>query len=452
MTFDDRDAERLGPIDPFADPDIWSAPDAPAAPPEPAAPPAAPVAPPAGADRPGAVGAAPVAPRRGPRRPGGGGRPPGPPRPPRDERRRRRPEDEDEYVDLPAESRVPRWLVALLIVGLLVGGAFVGGRWWYGNQVDPPGEPGSVVAVQVVEGTSSSRVAELLADGGVITNATLFNLWVNGKGLEPVQAGTYELRKDMSFQEAVDALNAGPETPVVAETTKVTVPEGLTVAQIVARIAEQVPRLTAADLQAALDAGEVPTTLKPEGTTSYEGLLFPATYEVADEDTALDVLTMMAAEMERRVADAGLEEAAGVLSAETGEQLSTYDLLTMASLVQEEAGGPEEAPKISRVIVNRLREGWALGIDATSQYLAALEGGEVDFESDSPYNTRRQPGLPPTPIAAPGAYALEAAAAPADGPWLYYVLTDPGVHTFVVTDAEFQEAKQICIAKDLGCG
>ncbi len=120
--------------------------------------------------------------------------------------------------------------------------------------------------------------------------------------------------------------------------------------------------------------------------------------------------------------------------------------------MQEEAGSAEEAPKVARVIANRLQQGWALGIDATSQYLAGIEGGAVDFESDSPYNTRRQVGLPPTPIAAPGAYALEAAAAPEPGPWMYYVLTDPGVHTFVVTDAEFQEAKQICIAKDLGCG
>lgn len=434
----------LGPVDPFADPDIWSPPAAPASRPADRPPADRPPAP-ADAERPGTVGAAPVAPRRGPRRPGGG------PRPPRAERPRRREED-DEYVDLPAEGRAPRWLVALLVVGALVGVVVLGGRWWYGNQVDPPGAPGSVVAIQVPEGTSSSKVASILADEGVITNATLFNLWVNGKGLEPVQAGTYELRKDLSFAEAVEALNAGPETPVAVETTKVTVPEGLTVDQTIARIAEQVPRFTVDDLRAALDGGQVPTALRPEGQTSYEGLLFPATYEVTEEQTAADLLTMMAQEMEARVAEADLEGAASALSAELGQPIDVYDLLTVASLVQEEAGSAEEAPRISRVIANRLQQGWALGIDATSQYLAGIEGGEVDFESDSPYNTRRQAGLPPTPIAAPGAYALAAAATPEPGPWMYYVLTDPGVHTFVVTDAEFQAAKQECIAKDLGCG
>ncbi|MEZ5180777.1 MAG: endolytic transglycosylase MltG [Acidimicrobiales bacterium] len=426
MTFDDRNPTS-GPAD-----DIWT------------------TDPSAESERPGRVGAAPSAPRRGPRRPArptGASTPPG--RPPRAPRRAA---DDDEWVELPAEGRVPRWAVALLVVGALVALAVLGGRWWYRSQVDPPGPPGSVVAIVVPEGTTSSGVAKLMADEGVITNSTLFNLWVNGKGLDSVQAGTYELREDMSFREAVDALNAGPESTPQVATTKVTIPEGYTVAQIVARIAEQVPRLTVEDLQGALDRGEVQSALQPEGSTNYEGLLFPATYEVTDEDTAVDVLDRMAAEMDARAAQLGLDDAAATLSAETGEQLDAYDLLTIASLVQEEAGSAEEAPKIARVITNRLREGWALGIDATSRYLASIEGGDIDLESDSPYNTRLQVGLPPTPIASPGAYALEAAAAPEAGPWMYYVLTDPGVHTFAVTDAEFQRAKQECIAKDLGCG
>ena len=116
------------------------------------------------------------------------------------------------------------------------------------------------------------------------------------------------------------------------------------------------------------------------------------------------------------------------------------------------AGNADEAAKIATVIYNRLGKGWALGIDATSKYLAELDGSAIDFDSTSPYNTRRQQGLPPTPIAAPGDYALDAAFRPAAGPWMYYVLTDPGSHTFVVTDAEFAAAKQVCIVKGLGCG
>lgn len=417
-----------------------------------------------GTPAPGSIGAAPVAPttpspgassRRGPRRPGAGRSAPtdaGPRRPRADRPRRRPAEEDDEFIELPAETRVPRWLAALVVIGVLVVGAVGGVRWWYGNQVDPPGDAGTEVTVEIPSGTSATKAAGILADAGVITNSTLFNFWVGGKDLATVRAGTYTFREGSSFQEAVEVLNAGPGTPVAVETTKVTIPEGLTVPQILREINESIPRFTVEEMEAALQAGEVPSSLRPDGSTSYEGLLFPATYEITDEDTAVGLLTMMAAEMDSRAAALGIDDAATRLSNQTGEALDAYDLLVVASLIQEEAGSAEEAPKIATVIYNRLGEGWALGIDATSRYLAELEGTEVDFESDSPFNTRRQAGLPPTPIASPGEFALEAALAPAEGPWLYYVLTDPGVHTFVVTDAEFQVAKQECIAKDLGCG
>lgn len=109
------------------------------------------------------------------------------------------------------------------------------------------------------------------------------------------------------------------------------------------------------------------------------------------------------------------------------------------------------------MIYNRLAENstaWTLGIDASDEYGSRLTGIDIVTyrQSDEPYNTRRVAGLPPTPIGAPGDYALEAAFEPAAGDWMYYVLTDPRTHTFAVTDAEFQDAKQECIRKGLGCG
>ena len=98
----------------------------------------------------------------------------------------------------------------------------------------------------------------------------------------------------------------------------------------------------------------------------------------------------------------------------------------------------------------------ALGIDATSRYEAVLAGrdrSDVDFESDSPYNTRRNPGLPPTPIASPGRASIEAALNPADGPWIYYVLEDAeGNHFFTESNSEFLAAKERCRDAGLGCG
>jgi UPF0755 protein len=128
----------------------------------------------------------------------------------------------------------------------------------------------------------------------------------------------------------------------------------------------------------------------------------------------------------------------------------------VASLIEEESKVPEERPMVARVIYNRLRQGMPLGIDATSRYEAEIEGrerGDIDFTSDSPYNTRRVRGLPPTPIASPGRASIEAALDPAEGPWLYYVLEDAeGNHFFTESNSEFLAAKQRCEDAGLGCG
>ena len=130
--------------------------------------------------------------------------------------------------------------------------------------------------------------------------------------------------------------------------------------------------------------------------------------------------------------------------------------MIVASLIEEETRVDAERAKVARVIYNRLRDGIPLGIDATSRYEAELAGrdrDDVDFESTSPYNTRRIAGLPPTPIASPGRASIEAALNPADGPWIYYVLADEeGNHFFTDSASEFERAKAECAAKDLGCG
>jgi UPF0755 protein len=145
-----------------------------------------------------------------------------------------------------------------------------------------------------------------------------------------------------------------------------------------------------------------------------------------------------------------------VASAQERFNLTPYEILIVASLIEEETKIDEERPMVARVIYNRLREGIPLGIDATSRYEAELAGrdrSELDFESDSPYNTRRIAGLPPTPIAAPGRASIEAALNPAEGPWIYYVLEDEaGNHFFTDSDSEFLAAKARCRDAGLGCG
>jgi UPF0755 protein len=126
-------------------------------------------------------------------------------------------------------------------------------------------------------------------------------------------------------------------------------------------------------------------------------------------------------------------------------------------LIEEEAKFPEERNKVARVIYNRLEQGIALGIDATSCYEKSGESScrlsTADLQSDSPYNTRRQKGLPPTPISSPGRASLEAALHPDGGDEIYYVRNDAeGHHLFTASADEFNAAKQTCIQNGWGCG
>jgi UPF0755 protein len=364
-------------------------------------------------------------------------------------------QDHHDYVDLPDEHRVPRWVAVLVVFALIFGVLGLGGRWWYRRQVDPPGGPGATVSVEIPQGASTSRVGSILASKGVITNSTIFGFWVGNHDIGTVQAGIYTLHRNSSFQEAADDLARGPGKPIVATTTKVTIPEGYTVAKILDRIHAKVPRLSVASLKALLDQGKVPSDLKPAGTKSYEGLLFPATYDVDSSTTGLDLLTQMAAQMDEHVDSIGVEQARARLKDKWGLDLTGYDMVKVASMIQYEAAGPDDAPKIGTVTYNRLKADMPLQYDSTSIYEAGLQQkaiDTIDYKVDTPYNTRTHTGLPPTPIAAPGEYALEGAMEPVEGPWLYFVLTNTKEVTFAVTYQDFLAAKELCKQRGLGCG
>ena len=174
---------------------------------------------------------------------------------------------------------------------------------------------------------------------------------------------------------------------------------------------------------------------------SWEGFLFPDSYQVEEGASAAQILQVMATKMDQVLDDLRYDRA------ETLQGRSPYQLITTGSLVEKEAGSPpDERGKIARVIYNRLEEGEPLGIDAALLYGLDRSGGELsrsDIETDTPYNNRKRTGLPPTPIALPGRASLEAAIQPAEGPWKYYVLTskDPPTHLFTDSYEEFTDAK-----------
>jgi UPF0755 protein len=185
-------------------------------------------------------------------------------------------------------------------------------------------------------------------------------------------------------------------------------------------------------------SGAVRSSFLPEGMDTLEGLLFPSTYQVIDEDTAKTVLKRLVAEFEEQASTLDFSKADDL-------GLTEYEIVIVASMIEAETRMDKERPKVAQVIYNRIRAGWMLGIDATVLY-ALGDRHAVLTESalavDSPYNTRRYTGLPPTPIGAPGLASLEAALNPTQGPWMYYVLADcDGNHAFSTTDADFLEDK-----------
>jgi UPF0755 protein len=304
----------------------------------------------------------------------------------------------------------------------------------------------------VATGSTNGDIARLLADGDVIPDAQAFEYYLRYKGAEGFQAGDYVFQENSAAWEALDVLEGAPLPP---ESIAFTVPEGLTVRQYPDEIVDDIPTFDPARVQELIDTGAVARSGVIPGVGSYEGLLFPDTYQVGEGMDEAAVLNLMASQFDQVALEADIVGGAARLG------LTPYEVVIVASLIQEEYGIVEEMPKMARVIYNRLESGEPLGIDATSRYEAELAGRDredVDFESESPYNTRRNAGLPPTPIAAPGRLALEAALNPADGPWIFYVRdpdpsrTPPGGHFFTESAREFENVKAECEEAGLGCG
>lgn len=351
--------------------------------------------------------------------------------------------DDGGYVAVRSDRPAPRrWVVVMLaLVGLFLVTVLAAG-WWVRGQIDP-GNPGADVALTIPTGATTADIAALLETKGVIGNPTVFQWYLRVNGGGPFKAGDYRgLRENQAMGDVISILDRGPLPP---EVVTVTFREGLWVSETRAKILETFPEMDPAALDAALAAARVP--LMPEGVTTPEGVLFPATYEVqkvkANDPAAL--IDQMLAAFERVSVAQGLPDASAKLAGVAGRRTITpYEALTVASMVEAEARTEEDRAKIARVIYNRIAAGMRLDIDAT--VLFALGDRQAPLTQsalrvDSPYNTRLKAGIPPTPINSPGEASIEAALAPAPGDWLYYVLADEsGAHYFTNDFDDFNRA------------
>ena len=240
-----------------------------------------------------------------------------------------------------------------------------------------------------------------------------------------------------------------PPPPV--ETTplaslRIIFPEGFTVREMADRVAavreiaitkrQITPRLTRSGYLSAIAKARPPAEFRKDwGSGTLEGFLFPATYEftklTSSERLVRDQLRAFARQWNKVS-----------LSYARSKNLTPYDVLVIASMVEKEAVAPEERPLVAAVIYNRLRLGMPLGIDATIRYGRHVPGTESlrrsDLETDHPYNSRLRVGLPPTPIANPGLASIRAAARPAKVDYLFFVRKPDGVHHFfTASESEF---------------
>ena len=283
---------------------------------------------------------------------------------------------------------------------------------------DFAGPPGEEKVVQVTQGSSIRAIGRMLAEAGVVrTEGSFVAAARDDSRAATLRPGFYRLNLNMPADLAL-AKMLDPSSRILA---RIVIPEGLTAEQTVSKLAKE-SGLAKAEFTKAL-AEPKGLGLPAWAKGNAEGFLFPATYDVEPDATAQAVLAQMVKRFNQALIDTDLVARSAVVSR------TPLEVLTIASLIEKEARLADDLPKVSRVIYNRLEKDMRLQFDSTVHY--AVGGTEVvtttaaQRATDSPYNTYRYAGLPPGPIASPGQAAIEAALAPAEGEWLYFVAVNP---------------------------
>lgn len=298
------------------------------------------------------------------------------------------------------------------------------------------GDGGEPVRVRIPAGLGVGGVGSFLANQGVVSSGPFFAIRATLAGKRSdLRSGTYTLRKGMSNGAALDALTA---TNAAAPVINVSIPEGPSrreVAPIVARQGVSGDYLKASVSSALLNPRRYGA---PSSARTLEGFLFPATYELLRaKPDARSLVDDQVKAFRSNFSDVNMAYA-------RSKNLTGYDVVTIASMIERETSVASERPLVAAVIYNRLRKGIPLGIDASTRFAVGNWTAPLtstQLRSNSPYNTRNRQGLPPGPIGNPGLASLKAAARPARVNYLYYVVAPckGGAHAFSSTDAEFQQ-------------
>ncbi|WP_261129610.1 endolytic transglycosylase MltG [Bacillus sp. Marseille-Q3570] len=334
-------------------------------------------------------------------------------------------------------------LLVFSIVGLGIGGyVYIKGAF---EPVDTSNkEP---IEVEIPIGTSTSTIAKKLEESGVIKSALVFKYYVKYKNEDDFQAGNYELTRSMEMKDIIHSLKDG-KVYKEAEMT-VRIPEGLRINEVVSKIAEQTD-YTEEEVQGKMKDKKFIESLMAQYPLldekildekviwPLEGYLFPATYEFYVKDPSLEsIIESMVKKMSTVVKkyEAGLQESS----------YSTHEILTLASIIEEEAKEKEDRFKVSGVFYNRLQKGMPLQSDVTVTYAQQQSKITVtykDTEIESPYNTYHESGLPIGPISAPGESAIDAAVNPEPNENYYFFARPNGEVLYAKTLDEHNKIKE----------
>ncbi len=299
---------------------------------------------------------------------------------------------------------------------------------------DYPGPGQGEVEVVIPGGATGAAMATILVEADVVASAGAFtDAFAANPDAPSIQPGTYRLQEKMRAADAVAAL-VNSENRVV---TRVTIREGLRVGQTLEKLSS-VTTIPVEEFQAAM-ADPTALGLPAEAGGNYEGWLFPATYSFEPGQTAAQMLQAMIA------------KTVSVLDARGIAPADRQRVLILASIAEGEARTAEDRAKVVRGVFNRLDINMPLQIDATVAYGLGINGKDLTLDqtspnaTDNPYNTYAYLGLPPGPINSPGEVSIDAALAPADGPWLFWVTVNPetGETLFAETNAEHNANKAL---------
>ena len=317
----------------------------------------------------------------------------------------------------------------------------------------PAGTDDTPVTFVVEPGESVTAIANQLAAQGLVSDAELFRRYVQAKGLDAgIQAGTYTLRQTMTIPEIARALQHAN-----APEQQVTIPEGKRMEEVAVLVGQQTDIQPDAFLSFAREGwreSDLPDRFGFLATIpvsqTLEGFLFPDTYRLPAEASPYDLVERMLGNFDAKVTPE-------IRQGFEAQGLTLYEGITLASIVEREAVLDEERPLIAGVYYNRLRDGWPLSACPTVQYALGYRPDEGtwwkhqlyfdDLEVDSPYNTYRHLGLPPSPIASPGLASIRATAFPAQTDYYFFMVDchkNDGSHLFARTEAEHLEHFNEC--------